>query len=663
MRVLLFLSSTLLFAACLQVPLRHPAQQDPASDPLLQVAEDSLQERDPLLLYADALELERDGEADSALNLLSQAFQQLISTRPEDSLDAQEAQELRVDIARDMLRLSQGLPPDSSEAEGIHSLRFELDQLADSSVAADELDSLIEIAIEPDSLLGREVEELLDMVAEDSLSAYPGIPDADRKEVDQMVDYFTSGKGRGYYEIWMERYALIGPTIRGYLREEGLPEDLVFLAMIESGLKMNARSRVSATGPWQFMAGTARVFKLRVDYWMDERLDLELATRAASRYLRSLYDQYGDWYLAFAAYNWGPGRVNRAIKRNKGKKDYWTLPRMPRETRNYVPTYLAARRVFDEFRDLLPGEEAWQPWIAVDVPGALNVDRLADMLQLEEDEFRSRNPHILRFCTPPDGAHVYAPADMADAFAAKIADLPATAYQDWKRYKIKRGDTLSQIAAGYGVSLRELLRANKLSSRSIIRPGQHLLIPVPKGAELASGGAAKVDEDGRPVHRVRKGENLEGIARSYSIGIQELMAWNHIKNKNRIYAGQRLVLAGPDANKLAMTNAKLPEDHYVVRSGDVAGLVARRHGLSLEELIELNGLDARATIYPGQKLKLRSGAGTTRSINHVVQRGDTLWDLSRRYKVSIDDLRRWNSLSGNGIQPGSTLVIYLSEEG
>lgn len=716
----------LVFAAC----LRSPLQVADAPDAALAAA-DSTALKDPHSRYDAALELAEAGNAVAAIDSLSELFQDLHrNTATEDSTDLAE---LRLSVSRSMFRLVQGAPVDSSDAEGIHSLRYTLEQLPDSLREEDRLDSLLGMSLEADSLLGTEVESLLESVADDTTYRYPGIPDLEHRSVDQMVEYFTSGKGARYYHIWMERYAKIGPYIRGILREEGLPEDLVFLAMIESGLKLNARSRVSASGPWQFMAGTARVFKLRVDYWMDERLDLELSTRAACRYLRSLHDSYGDWYLAFAAYNWGPGRVNRAIKRNNGRKDYWTLPRMPRETRNYVPTFLAARRVFlSSWSGELPVEEAWTPWVAVELPGALNVDRLSQMLQLEEEEFRSRNQHLLRFCSAPDGGYVYVPPDMAEEFGRSIAELPETAYQDWKNYKVRRGDTLSEIASSYGVGLSEMLRVNKLKRRSIIRPGQTLLIPVPKGQSARSPQVLEADASNRPVHRVKQGENLDLIARAYGTSVRQLMDWNLIRNPNRIYAGQRLVVgsasssaaasdvrgsgqhvtvrkgdtagaiaqrhgvglsalielnklgrravirpgqrlqlpagtdsspAGPPVESSTATDAKVLQEHYVVRSGDTAGGIAARHGMSLSELKRLNQLDNDGHIVIGQRLLVDSRADQPGRITHVVQTGDTLWELARHYKVSVKELREWNSLRSNQIYPGLRLVIYVTEEG
>lgn len=659
-----------LWIGCL--PLRSPLA--PASDSDGAAAE-HLSALEHRLQQADSLEAA--GQDEAALDACTRLFLDLDEAELPSESDA--VDRMRLDTARRMARLLAGSVPDSSETDGIHSLAFTLEQLSDSSADDSTLDAWVlgedlgeSFAEESaDSLL-----EELEPLASDTLSTpLPGIPDAEQASVDRMVEYFTAGRGRKYYGIWLERWPQVAPTIRRVLREEGLPDDLVFLAMIESGFRLEAKSRAKAVGPWQFMSGTAKVFGLKVDYWTDERLDLEASTRAAGRFLRSLHERYGDWYLAMAAYNWGPGRVDRALRR--GGTEYWNLPRMPRETRNYVPTYLAARRVF---RDLeahgfaLEPDRAEERLERVEIPGALNWDRLAGLAGLPEARLRELNPHVTRFCTAPDGCAIRVPAEAADALSKGLATLPASAFQEWARHSVRRGDTLGGIASRYGVSLRELLKANGLSSRSIIRPGQTVLVPRPSGGGGGGGDwaeAAPVSRgDGTPVHRVRRGEALERIAREHGVSVGDLVRWNGLERPDRIRAGQELVLADPVAPVASTSASRTPRSaavdgeawHVVVR-GETAGGIATRYGTSLSELQRLNGLDGRARIYPGQRLRLPGDARGAARVVHVVGAGDTLWDLARHYNVSITDIRRWNNLRDNRIRAGAQLVIYLSEEG
>lgn len=663
-----------LWIGCL--PLRSPlAPADPSSAGEPVSIEDSLRTLDQRLESADALETA--GRGGDALQAYTQLFLDLDETQLPDG--EAELDRLRLATARRMARLLAESGPDSSDADGIHSLAFTLEQLADSASNDSTLNAwVLDGPFEeeaPDSLL-----EDLESLALDTLATpMPGIPDADKAAVDRMVEYFVEGRGRKYYAIWLERWPVVAPTILRVLREEGMPEDLVFLAMIESGLRTEAKSRAKALGPWQFMSGTAKVFGLKVDYWTDERLDLEASTRAACRFLRGLHDSYGDWYLAMAAYNWGPGRVNRALKR--GGTDYWNLPRMPRETRNYVPTYLAARRVFQRLEEhgfALAAERPEPDLALVDVPGALNWDRLADLAGLPEASLRELNPHVRRFCTSPSGCRIRVPAERAPALVDGIAALPTSAFQDWTRHSVRRGDTLGGIASRYGVSLRELLKANGLSSRSIIHPGQAVLVPRPSAGggvdwaedEPARGGHS----NGETVHRVRRGEALETIARRYGLRVSDLARWNGLDRPDRIRIGQELRLADPKAPSAPTASGRRAEQAgltassgwHTVRKGETAGGIASRYGTDLRTLRSLNDLDGRARIYPGQRLRIPGGAAQASAearLVHTVGAGDTLWDLARQYKVSITDIRRWNNLRGNQIRAGTQLVIYLSEEG
>ncbi len=685
----ILLSAVWLAAGCSVLrPLPGPAEEEPLPPP--EALSDSLETYRQRL--ADAGAAADSGSVENAALRLRELFMEL------DTLVLPyrefELQQLRLEAARLLVRLMPEAPADSAETEGIHSLDFTLGQVADSVQADTLLAELLEPVQQdllPDS---PELDSLALLPAEDRAETparelLPGIPRAEEQRIRGMVEYFTEGRGRKYYQIWLERYPSAAPTIRRILREEGLPQDLVYLPMIESGFKRTARSRARAVGPWQFMAGTARVFDLRVDYWVDERRDLDKSSRAAARFLRNLYERYEDWYLALAAYNWGPGRVDRAIKRAGGRKDYWRLPRMPAETRNYVPTLLAAREVFERAADYGFEIESGDADSAaegavfseVKVRGALNLKRLADMLEVEESRLKAWNPQLRRFCTPPDGGLLRVPEERAAELRAELAALPDDVYRDWLRHKVRRGDTLSGIASRYGVSLSQVLKGNQLSRRSIIRPGQNILVPLPKGSGTAATRASTTrreapSSDGLPVYVVRRGDALERIARHEDLSLSDLLRWNAISRKDRIYPGQRLLLADPaeaeEGTSAGSSSAKpLQSMLHVVRRGETAGGIAQRYGVPLADLVRLNKLNRRATIYTGQKLRIPDGAGKRplpeverlRTV-HVVQRGDTLWDLARQYKVRVSDIRRWNSLNGSSrIYPGSRLVIYLKDKG
>jgi membrane-bound lytic murein transglycosylase D len=626
---------------------------------------------------------------------------------------------LQLDVVRQMAHLLEKRGPDPDQGDGYRSVDFQVQLLSDSLDAyAQAPDSLLEsvLAQEPDpdtdSLLA-EVIQSPDSLAIRHL-ALSEIPDADRAEVDHMVDYFVSGRGRKYYQIWLDRYPEVAPTIRRVLEEEGMPADLIFLAMIESGFRISATSKAKARGPWQFIKGTADLFDLRVDYWMDERLDLERSTRAACRFLRKLYNRYDDWHLAMAAYNWGPGNIDKAVKR--GATSYWNISRMPSETRNYVPTYLAARRVFLEAeRHGFVVQEGTDPDLdLLRVDGCIRISKLADLFQLSEDQLKSHNLHLLQGSTPPDGGHIYVPAASSQQCRDLLAELPSSAFQDWIRHTVRRGETITGIANRYGVSAAELRSVNKLSRKSRLKSGRQLLIPLTgqereERAEVKSVAKprkshAALRADGLPVHKVRRGEVLDRIARKHGVSVAKLMDWNQIKRADRIYPGQELLLADPDSvervddqneqlaeaartgvekaarsednlreerrerpAKETVRGSKSPTRNHVVRAGETAGAIAARYGVSIKQLAQANGLDRRARIYTGQRLRIpgRSDGAPSgqRQMVHVVRNGESLWALARQYKVKVSDLKRWNQLHGNEIHAGSRLVIILSEEG
>jgi membrane-bound lytic murein transglycosylase D len=564
----------------------------------------------------------------------------------------------------------------------------------------------VEVIQAPDSLAIRHI-------------ALSEIPDADQPEVDHMVDYFVNGRGRKFYQIWLDRYPEVAPTIRRVLQEEGMPEDLIFLAMIESGFRISATSKAKARGPWQFIKGTADLFDLRVDYWVDERLDLERSTRAACRFLRKLYNRYDDWHLAMAAYNWGPGNIDKAVKR--GATSYWSISRMPGETRNYVPTYLAARRVFLEAErhgfTLREGTPEDLDLLRVD--GCIRLSKLADLFQLPEDQLKGHNLHLLQGATPPDGGHLYVPAAASQQCRDALAELPASAFQDWVRHTVRKGETLTGIANRYGVSAAELRKVNKLSRKTRLKSGRQLLIPLSgeerevraeakasiKSPRKSRSTGAALRADGLPVHKVRRGEVLDRIARQHGVSVASLMNWNQIKRADRIYPGQELLLANPDsvervedqneqlaeaaregvervsgtsggdlrgqpADKPATSSArsaKATTRTHVVRAGETAGAIASKYGVSVKQLAQANRLDRKGRIYTGQRLRIpgrpEEAPSGQRQVVHVVRNGESLWALARQYKVKVSDLKRWNQLHGNEIHAGSRLVIILSEEG
>ena len=316
--------------------------------------------------------------------------------------------------------------------------------------------------------------------------------------VDKWIAYYT-GRGRERFQMWIDRSGPYMKLLTRNLRAEGVPEELANLVFVESGFNMNAQSRARAVGPWQFIRGTAKIFGLEMTPYKDERRDPEASTRAAARYLRKLYAMFdGSWPLALAAYNSGEGRVQRAIRSQK-TEDFWKL-KLPRETRDYVPQFLAAMEIASnpERYDFRPPEHSMWTYDVVTVPGAVDLKLIAEVSAVPLDELKRLNPALVRHRAPaaeagaslrvPHGAgddvqavldSVYDPKPLTKKElrqATRAHRLEIRASGRGRTHLVRRGETLSHIARRYGVSVSHLVKRNSLRSAGSIRAGQRLRI-------------------------------------------------------------------------------------------------------------------------------------------------------------------------------------------
>lgn len=338
--------------------------------------------------------------------------------------------------------------------------------------------------------------------AEASDEELPEIPIVVNKSVQSYIKYFQT-RGRKHFERWLDRSQDYMALLRGILRENGLPEDLSYIAFIESGLNPRAKSRAKAVGMWQFIKGTARLYGLRVDWWIDERMDPEKATYAAAKYFKNLYDQFGSWYLAAAGYNAGEGRVRRVVRKHK-TEDFWVLASrkrsFARETKNYVPKYLAAMLIakdpasygFDAQED---GEGI--AYDKVKVSQATDLRVIADASETSLAEIKRLNPELLRWFTPPNypDYEIKIPSGKTEVFEENMSKVPPSERVSFLAHKIRRGDTLSRIARRYGTSVKPILYINNMSARDKrrLRPGTYIMIPVrAKNSKRHKGNVAEV---------------------------------------------------------------------------------------------------------------------------------------------------------------------------
>jgi membrane-bound lytic murein transglycosylase D len=514
---------------------------------------------------------------------------------------------------------------------------------------APEMDTLVppaeaaaELRIAADSAADEEVLEALaeahpeggdEVTGEEALTATSVTWDIDVETYNShsRVEYylnFFQGRGRERMGIWLTRLPRYEGMIRERLKQDSLPGDLVYLALIESGFSNTATSRAKAVGMWQFMKGTAKLYGLRVDSWVDERRDPYRATDAAVRHLGDLSKRFGSLYLAAAAYNAGSGKVSRGLKRLRDDDSDLTSDAtffrlydtklLRRETKDYVPKLIAAARIAKEPRryGFKVGSAEPTAYDSIVVPTMTGLDVIARLADTTVAAIRELNPQYLRLATPPGVASVVrVPAGRGEATVAAYAELPPSKRVTFIEHFVARGETFSGIAKRYGVSSRLLADANpKLKARRL-RPGQRVVVPT--GGALSTSVARKMANPVAPAgtstsgyHRVRRGETLSGIADEYGVSQRELREWNKLDSRGRIRAGQRLRVAPPRAPKPASVTAPsapatdaAPRTH-LVRRGDTLTELAKRYGVSVEALREANGMSQRETLKAGTSLKI-----------------------------------------------------------
>jgi membrane-bound lytic murein transglycosylase D len=337
------------------------------------------------------------------------------------------------------------------------------------------------------------------------------------------------GRLREWFEDALSRGGRYLPRIREVFAAEGVPQDLAYLALVESAFHTRALSRAKAKGMWQFMPSTGRRFGLAQDWWVDERSDPEKATRAAARYLRELYELFGDWNLALASYNAGEGRVSRAMERY-GANDFWTLSRvsnLAQETRNYVPMIHAAI-VVAKAADRYGFDVAPEPVLTYDtvpVKGAVDLRVIAECVGTGVSTVQSLNPELRRLATPANRTfRVKVPEGRGQDLTGCLETLPAEKRVAFRTHVVGRGQSLASIAKRYGAKAGEIASANSLGSGKHLAKGTELIIPVKAGAarDLAAGTRTAVQ------HRIRSGDTLHALAQRYNTTVADLMSWNNL---------------------------------------------------------------------------------------------------------------------------------------
>lgn len=413
-----------------------------------------------------------------------------------------------------------------------------------------------------DSLLATAYGRLTNIAFPDSLVPATGVTlpaftadllKIDNQAVTRWVNYF-SGRGKQSFQLWLDRKSACQDLVYDLLGQEGLPQELIFLALIESGLSSNAVSSVGAVGPWQFMPKTGLSYGLKQSWWLDERRDLEMSTKAAARHLKYLYDQFGDWALVLAAYNSGEGRVARRIRLH-GHDNFWDM-RLPSQTTAYVPKFIAAARIGAEPEKygFKVNSVAQLDYDVVEVRDATDLELMARCADVPAHQVVQLNPALLRGASPPGlkGYPIRVPAGKGDKATRSLSKVPLDKRLTWSRHKVQRGETLGQIAKKYGSNVNDIAQLNKMRDVHLIRPGDQLLIPMP--AQLAEMARNRADEKGHYVppngykrvsYKVKKGDTLGGIGKKLGVSVKHLRKVNGLYKSNLIYPGQKLYAYRP----------------------------------------------------------------------------------------------------------------------
>ena len=413
-----------------------------------------------------------------------------------------------------------------------------------------------------DSLLATEYTRLGNFAFPDSLVPATGVTlpaftadllKIDNQAVTKWVSYF-SGRGHKNFQVWLDRKTSCSDLVTSILDEYGLPHELIYLAVIESGLSSRAVSSVGAVGPWQFMPGTGKAYKLDQSWWIDERRDLEMSTHAAAKYLTRLHKRFGDWALVLASYNSGENRVARRIRQH-GHDNFWDM-RLPSQTTAYVPKFIAAARIGEnpEKYGFTTRTMPTLEYDVVKVRDATDLELMAKCAGVPVQEVVQLNPALLREASPPGmkGYPIRVPRGKGPKATTALSKVPLDKRLTWRRHKVQRGENLGMIARQYGTSVKDIATLNKMKDVHLIRPGDQLLIPMP--AQLAQLARSRAAEKGHYVppagyrrvsYNVKKGDNLGIIGRKLGVSVKHLRKVNGIYKTNLIYPGQKLYAYRP----------------------------------------------------------------------------------------------------------------------
>ncbi|HEV2115842.1 MAG TPA: LysM peptidoglycan-binding domain-containing protein [Terriglobales bacterium] len=456
--------------------------------------------------------------------------------------------------------------------------------------------------------------------AEEVRQIHSDLPLTMNDAVASYINYFST-RGRGVLERALTRAGLYSDMIRRVLKQEGVPQDLIYLAEAESGFHPVALSHVGARGLWQFMSSRAKGYGLERSWWVDERQDPEKSTRAAARHLKDLYKEFGDWYLAMAAYNSGPLTVQQAVQRT-GYADFWELYRrnvLPAETRNYVPIIVAVAIMAKNpaqygLDQIVPDKPIPTDTLTINYPVDLRL--VAECVDSSVSTLQELNPSLLRMTTPREGTFdLHLPAGTTEKYQAAIASIPRDKRVWWRYHNVTEGETLASVARQYHTTARAIAEANSLDGIEL-EAGTKLIIPVAAGRYVEAIAYSRR----LTRYRVRRGDTLSSVADDFGVPVVRLRRWNP-RVRGKLRPGMVLYLHRPLP----------PGEHEVV---SVRGHAKSKHSS-----------------------KLRASSSGNKKILHKVRQGETLYSIANQYNTTVAALRRTNGKAAANLRAGAVLVI------
>jgi membrane-bound lytic murein transglycosylase D len=442
-------------------------------------------------------------------------------------------------------------------------------------------------------------------------------------QVAGFISYF-SNRGRGTLERALARSGRYEDMIHRVLRETGVPEELIYLAQAESGFHPLAVSRAGARGMWQFMGSRAKGYGLERSWWVDDRQDPEKATRAAAHHLRDLYNQFGDWYLAMAAYNSGPGTVQSAVKRT-GYADFWELYNrnvLPKETRNYVPiivavTIMAKNPAQYGLESVVKEKPVAYDTVKINYP--IDLRLAAECVDATAEDLSDLNPSLLRMTTPKDREFdLHLPAGTADKFQVAVASIPADKRVWWRYHKVQHGETLASIARTFHTAPQAIAEANDLGDNPL-EPESRLIIPIAAGKQTDTSTYARATTH----YKIRKGDTVESVAENFGVSVKMLRGWNHLKGSS-------------------LAERKVLYLHLPVTSRAGESQVATKRSSKSKHQAGIQSATSRG-----------SSSGV---IHHRVKSGETLYSIASSYNTTVRALKHDNRNTAN-LRPGMIVVV------